>query len=244
MLAIAFDHQSPDSGGFDYCNTNTVLLGLIAEQLDGKPLAEILRDRFFAPLGTTETMLPDPDATALPAPRAHGYVYESLQYVFLHALYPPEVQAAARAGTLAPIDFTDVNPSWAWAAGGVVSTARDLTTWIEALAGGRLLDAAHQRAWRDSVQPNDPDQPNGLQYVVRHRPGAPARQSDLLPQRRAARLQHLRRLRSGQPRHHRGVGDPAAVGQRRDARRHPRAGSPTWIIYRDAPDTVLDLPGT
>ena len=29
-------------------------------------------------------------------------------------------------GTLAPRDFTDLNPSWAWAAGGVISTATDL----------------------------------------------------------------------------------------------------------------------
>ena len=37
--------------GFHYSNTNTVLLGLIAEQLEGKPLARIIEDRVLMPLG-------------------------------------------------------------------------------------------------------------------------------------------------------------------------------------------------
>jgi len=164
LLAIAFRHASPDTGGFDYCNTNTVLLGLVAEQVDRKPLAEIYRDRFFGPLGMTGTQLPDARSSEVPAPRARGYVYESLRYVFIDVPYSAEIRAAAKAGTLAPIDFTDVNPSWAWAAGGVVSTAADLATWIEALVGGRLLDADYQRTWRDSLEPTNPDDPDGLAY--------------------------------------------------------------------------------
>jgi D-alanyl-D-alanine carboxypeptidase len=164
LLAIALDHQNPDTGGFDYCNTNTVLLGLIAEQLDHKPLAEIFRDRLFDPLGMADTMLPDPDSAAIPAPRARGYVYASLLYVFLGVPYPAEIRDAAKAGTLAPGDFTDLNPSWAWAAGGVVSTASDLATWIEALVGGKLLDEGYQRMWRESLLPTDPSQPDGLKY--------------------------------------------------------------------------------
>jgi D-alanyl-D-alanine carboxypeptidase len=164
LLAIAFGHEHRGSGSFEYCNTNTVLLGLIAEQLDRKPLSEVFRDRFFIPLGMTDTMLPDGHSAAIPAPRARGYVYDSLLYVFLDVPYPPEIRVAAKAGTLIPTDFTDLNPSWAWAAGGVISTATDLATWIEALVGGQLLDAAYQRTWRESLQPTNPSDPNGLQY--------------------------------------------------------------------------------
>ncbi|MGH7785321.1 MAG: serine hydrolase domain-containing protein [Candidatus Binatia bacterium] len=164
LPAIAFAHTYRDPGRFEYCNTNTVLLGLIAEQLDHKPLAEIFRDRFFSPLGMADTMLPGADSATIPAPRARGYVYESLLYVFLEVPYPADIRAAAKAGTLSPIDFTDVNPSWAWAAGGVVSTAADLATWIESLVGGQLLDAAYQRAWRESLRPTNPNDPNGLSY--------------------------------------------------------------------------------
>jgi D-alanyl-D-alanine carboxypeptidase len=35
------------------------------------------------------------------------------------------MQVAARAGTLAPGDQTDANPSWGWAAGAGISTAND-----------------------------------------------------------------------------------------------------------------------
>lgn len=164
LLAIGFATPPRAPGSFEYCNTNTVLLGLIAEQLDGKPLSAIFRDRLFAPLGMTDTLLPDADANSIPAPSARGYVFDSLRYVFLDVPYPAAIREAAQAGTLLPTDFTDLNPSWAWAAGGVISTASNLATWIEALVGGELLDAAYQRRWRESLRPTNPSDPNSLQY--------------------------------------------------------------------------------
>ena len=78
--------------------------------------------------------------------------------------YSPEVQAAARAGTLLPKDYTDLNHSFAEGAGAVISTANDLATWIEALVAGRVLNAAYQRRWLDSLQLEDPSKPKGQQY--------------------------------------------------------------------------------
>lgn len=47
---------------FLYSNTNFLLLGLIAERLSGKKLADLLKERIFAPLGMTRTALTiDPD---------------------------------------------------------------------------------------------------------------------------------------------------------------------------------------
>jgi CubicO group peptidase (beta-lactamase class C family) len=105
LLAIAFRHENHDPGPYDYCNTNTVLLGLIAEQLDHKPLAEDFRDRLFIPLGMTDTMLPDAGSTTIPEPRARGYVYDSIIHVYLPVPYSPEIQAEAKAGTLSPRDY-------------------------------------------------------------------------------------------------------------------------------------------
>ncbi len=164
LLAIAFGHEHRDPGVFGYCNTNTVLLGLIAERLDRKPLSDIFRDRLFVPLGLTDTLLPDAHSTAIPAPRARGYGYDSLLYMFNNVPYPPHIRAAAKAGTLTPRDFTDVNPSLAWASGAVISTASDLARWIEALVGGQLFNAAYQRTWRESPQPANPSNPNGVRY--------------------------------------------------------------------------------
>src|ERR1043166_2877748 len=59
VLAIAFKHPPyfPPGTGYHYSNTNYALLGLIAETADGKPLAQIMHDRLFGPLGLKNTML-------------------------------------------------------------------------------------------------------------------------------------------------------------------------------------------
>ena len=60
LLAIAFAHPPnfPPGTDFEYNNTNYALLGLIAEKVDGKPLASCLQDRLFGPLGMKDTELP------------------------------------------------------------------------------------------------------------------------------------------------------------------------------------------
>jgi D-alanyl-D-alanine carboxypeptidase len=75
------------------------------------------------------------------------------------AAVPPDMQAAAKAGTLKPSDQTSLNPSWAWAGGAGISTAADLATWVEALAEGKLLDPAIQSRRIASVQSTSPGQP-------------------------------------------------------------------------------------
>src|SRR5438067_8477678 len=77
MLAIAFKHPPYFAPGtaFRYCNTNYALLGLIAEKLDGKPLARNMQDRLFGPLGLKDTLLPASTSNTLPDPYSHGYMY-------------------------------------------------------------------------------------------------------------------------------------------------------------------------
>jgi D-alanyl-D-alanine carboxypeptidase len=77
---------------------------------------------------------------------------------------PADLQAAAKAGTLKPNDDTGQNPSYAYAAGGAISTADDLAIWIRALVGGKLFDANYQRQWLDSLEPQDPSKPLGQKY--------------------------------------------------------------------------------
>jgi D-alanyl-D-alanine carboxypeptidase len=78
--------------------------------------------------------------------------------------YPPEIQAAVSAGTLKPDDCTEQNSSYASAAGGVISTAKDCATWIRALVGCRVLNADYQRQWLDSVRPEVASKPEGQKY--------------------------------------------------------------------------------
>ncbi len=167
LLAIAFKHPVnalPDTE-FQYDNTNYALLGLVVEKVDGRPLSMAMQDRLFGPLGMTSTMLPAATSNAIPKPFTHGYLYGSSSVALLGMPpYSPEVQAAARAGTLLPKDYTDVNHSFAAAAGGVTSTAGDLATWIRALNTGRVLKPEYQRRWLNSVQLEDPNHPEGTRY--------------------------------------------------------------------------------
>ena len=167
VLAIAFAHPPNFSPGkqYQYNNTNYALLGLVAEKVDGKPLAQIMHDRWFGPLNMQHTELPFSTVNTIPKPYSHGYLYGSSSVALVgEPPYSPEVQAAARAGTLLPKDYTNVNHSFASAAGGVISTANDLAIWIKALVGGKVLNADYQRRWFDSLQPEDPSKPNGQKY--------------------------------------------------------------------------------
>jgi CubicO group peptidase (beta-lactamase class C family) len=166
MLAIAFKGPSQFAPGkeFNYCNTNYVLLGLIVEKVEGKPLAQVFQDRLFGPLGMKHASLPASTSNTIPEPYSHGYLYGGSSYAMLDAPYPADLQAAAKAGTLKPNDDTEQNPSYATAAGGVISTANDLATWMRALVGGKVFNGDYQRQWLESLEPQDPNAPEGQKY--------------------------------------------------------------------------------
>ena len=60
LLDIAFAQPPNFAPGadYEYSNTNYVLLGLIVEKLDGKPIATVFEERFFKPLGMKDTLFP------------------------------------------------------------------------------------------------------------------------------------------------------------------------------------------
>ena len=167
VLAIAFTHPPyfPPGADFHYSNTNYALLGLIAEKIEGKPLASCFQGRLFGPLGLKDTMLPAAGSNTIPDPYSHGYLYGGCSFRNLtDKPYPPDIQAAVRAGTLKPDDCTGQNSSYASAAGGAISTANDLAIWIKALVGGKVLNADYQRHWLDSLQPEVASKPEGQKY--------------------------------------------------------------------------------
>lgn len=124
LLDLAFAQPPAFAPGedFQYSNTNTVLLGLVVEKVGGQPLPEFFQDRILVPLQMDRTSFPTTDA--LPAPHAQGYTRL------------PDGDAEMVA--------TEWNPSWAWAAGAMISTLDDLRVWAPALASGQLLTPATQ----------------------------------------------------------------------------------------------------
>jgi D-alanyl-D-alanine carboxypeptidase len=106
--------------GFGYSNTNTILLGLVVEAVSGQSLANYIHDAILTPLGLVHTSLPA--TNTLPDPHPQGYTDQT----------GPVVAA------------TNWDPSWEWAAGGMISTLDDLRIWARAVATGRLLSPATQ----------------------------------------------------------------------------------------------------
>ncbi|PVE94784.1 serine hydrolase domain-containing protein [Microbacterium sp. TPD7012] len=154
-MGLAGEPYFAPGEGYMYSNTNTVLLGLIAEQLEGKKLPEIYQERLFEPLGLTETSFPALADASIAEPVAHGYMFSNNVDTMEGSALPADELAAAQAGELLPTDHTDDNPSWAWSAGAGISTAPELATWVEALGGGGVLSDEMQQKRIESVQPSD-----------------------------------------------------------------------------------------
>ncbi|MFN9870420.1 MAG: serine hydrolase domain-containing protein [Cyanobacteriota bacterium] len=175
LLAIGFSRPPAFAPGarFDYSNTNYVLLGVLLEQLTGLPAAEAFHRRLFQPLGLAQTSLPAAADASIPAPHPRGYAFGTNVSTIRTNALPPQQQAAALAGRLQPRDETDANPSWGWTAGGAISTAGDLATWVKALVSGNLLDPAMQRKRLASIRPTEPGNSAGADYglgIVRFGP--------------------------------------------------------------------------
>ena len=80
LVAIALAHPPYFAPGtdFHYSNTNTVLLGLIIEQITGNNVADEFARRIFTPLGMRETVMPPPTMAAIPDPHPRGYLYGTM----------------------------------------------------------------------------------------------------------------------------------------------------------------------
>jgi D-alanyl-D-alanine carboxypeptidase len=163
LLAIAFKKPPlfPPGSQYDYSNTNLVLLGTVIEELTGMTASEAFQQRIFEPLGLTQTSLPEADDAAIPDPHPQGYQFgTNVEDIDSYAV-PPAQLPDALDGTLLPINNTDANPSWAWTAGGAISSADELATYVEAMVGGGLTDAEITKQRLDSIQPIAPGSPVG-----------------------------------------------------------------------------------
>ena len=109
---------------WSYSNSNYALLGLIAERVSGKPLADLYRERLFVPAGAAGLAVDDP-ADVVPY-RAQGYRRIKGQ--------PGKFRNAAW-----------IHPTIPGAAGGLRGTADDLIRFSHALYGGGILNAASLR---------------------------------------------------------------------------------------------------
>ncbi|MER7734734.1 serine hydrolase domain-containing protein [Streptomyces erythrochromogenes] len=124
LLDYSFKHPvqfAPDAK-FQYSNTNLILLGLVIEKITGRPLAEVVNKDVVQAAGLRRTLFPT--GAEFPAPHAQGYTDQTAS---------GKVEVS-----------TDWNPSWAWAAGAMISDLQNLRSWARTLATGALLTPATQ----------------------------------------------------------------------------------------------------
>ncbi|TWF98178.1 serine hydrolase domain-containing protein [Kitasatospora viridis] len=115
---------------WEYNNTNYLVAGLIIQKVTGRPLGEEITQRVIDRIGLRHTSFPTPGDMTIHEAHPEGYNQEA-------------------DGSLH--DYTEMDPSMAWAAGAIVSTNTDLNAFFTALLGGRLLPAAQLAEMRTTV---------------------------------------------------------------------------------------------
>ena len=107
--------------GWEYCNTNYLLGGLIAENITKRPYAKLLRDSILRPLNMDSTFLD---------------VYDSLSV----AVANPWQAGVNNMG----VPRKSVN-SAAWSAGAMYSTSREMAQWYQSLMGGKVINPSSMK---------------------------------------------------------------------------------------------------
>lgn len=159
QLSYLFDTKAAFAAGqgWDYSDTNYIVLGMIIEQVTGSTYVAELQKRLLAPLKLHE-ILPQ-DSRRLPG-LVQGYA--GLPNPFGGS------DAMIKDGQLA------FNPQFEWTGGGVFGTSVELARWAQLLYGGRAFDKALLPVMLDGVTaPLGPNVKYGLGVIIRSTPFGP-----------------------------------------------------------------------
>ncbi|HEY8458834.1 MAG TPA: serine hydrolase domain-containing protein [Blastocatellia bacterium] len=156
LVAYILDAAPPFAAGqgWEYSDTNYIVLGMIIERVTKSSYYEQARRRALKPLKLTRT-LPS-DSRVIPG-LIQGY-----------------------AGANNPFGGTDamivngkfaINPQFEWCGGGMASTTEDLARWAKALYEGRMFDQSLLREMLDGVPAKlGPEAKYGLGVIIRPTP--------------------------------------------------------------------------
>ncbi|GHH42642.1 serine hydrolase domain-containing protein [Streptomyces candidus] len=133
LLDVALEHKALFAPGkkWSYSNTNYVLAGLLIEKVTRRPLDEQIAHRVIDRIGLRHTYFP-------------GVGEQRIRGEHPRAYHSPKQGAPL-------VDFTELDPSWGWAAGQIVSTPSDLNRFFKALLDGKLLKPAQVGQLRTTV---------------------------------------------------------------------------------------------
>ncbi|MFM9052043.1 MAG: serine hydrolase [Bacteroidota bacterium] len=117
LITWAGTPSFPPGTGWEYCNTNYILAGMIAESVTGQSFGRLLRDSILTPLQLDSTFLD---------------VYDSV----LYQVADPWQNGFNNVN----IPRTSLN-SAAGAAGGMYSTSGEMVQWYHSLMNGQVINA-------------------------------------------------------------------------------------------------------
>jgi len=143
LVAVATAHPPVFAPGtsWSYSNTNYIVVGLILERVTHRSVLSLLRQRIFQPLRLHDTVYPTRSPN-IPGYHAHGYLPPSLS----DAVPPPW------GGQNRYVDISVYSPTWAGAAGALISNPDDLRRFYRALLSGRLLRPAQLAEMKTMVE--------------------------------------------------------------------------------------------
>lgn len=156
QLAYLFDTEAPFAAGegWDYSDTNYIVLGLIIERLTGADYYDELRRRILVPLELRNTV---PSDSRRVAGLVQGYAGVDNMFGL------PD--AVIENGEFA------VNPGFEWTGGGIASTSEDLARWAKQLYEGRAFDPALLPVLLEGVPARlGRDTQYGLGVIIRQTP--------------------------------------------------------------------------
>ncbi|MFJ2589568.1 serine hydrolase domain-containing protein [Streptomyces sp. NPDC087538] len=123
-------HFSPGTK-WEYNNTNYLVAGMVIQKVTGRPLGEEINRRIIDRIGLRHTYFPTPGDMTIDEPHPKGYHRDAADSPWR--------------------EVTELDPSWGWAAGAVISTTSDLNRFYAALLDGELLPPAQLAQMRTTV---------------------------------------------------------------------------------------------
>lgn len=155
-IAFILDQKPPfaPGAGWEYSDTNYIVLGLILEEITGKSYNTLLRDRILSRHGLTNTI-------PVTGPVVPGLVqgYAGKRNAF--------------GGREAMLDGGRmiINPAFEWTGGGIASTTEDLARWGKLLYEGKVFDPSMLPRVVDGVAAKlGPNTRYGLGVIIRDSP--------------------------------------------------------------------------
>ncbi len=161
LLAYVLDEEPSffPGDGWEYSDTNFILLGMIMESITGEACYDLIQARFLDPLGMGNTV---PSSSRNIPGLIQGYA-------------GPGNPFGGTDEVLLPDGRFVINPQFEWAGGGFASTTGDLARWARALYTGEAIAPELLTLMLDGVPARlGPGSRYGLGVILNDTPAGPS----------------------------------------------------------------------